>query len=756
MLGTKCLDTSEEGTLPRGGSPRASAEEDDQHIERKEQQDGPGDLPREAANFFPAKHPQPNVVCSTGPFPWVPDWRREREAPPERIQVPYHTKIDFRRLFGMQLPPLRLSESVKTAITSSLGLPTLRIGAELLDVIRSNLVTVVTGSTGLLIALPRRIAAQMAAERLRQLLGEERLGQTVGYHVGHEEPCKSEATRLMFVTAGMLRKYVTRALRHLHIIGKKPQCRLECSSDGVSSMMHTSFRSSFPYDFVLVDEVHERTVDCDMSLLLLKCLAVKVTAAASVARAPLPVFRIVVMSATISAHDFATFLAGESLNMFEAEHAAWTDQTLLLRIRGTLMKSQLPHLPNKGLNDQRCELGRRERLIGLARNLSSPLNELVHLWKNRRSRELVNVFKDQQRSMKLRGACGMLQWRHVSGSARVNANCVEVARRTNFPVEELFWEDLCDLASASLASAAADLLSLAASPTLLRCLGIDPDTGCPFTPAGDVPRSFLHACKPQIYPQTGSAEDPAEPYQGEGASWLESEYDTMPSRNDYCFEKPRLNFSCLEKASRLLMLIHVQCLLRNAPQLGVLVFLPGRLHCLSRSCNAPSDYTLHLVCDSSLITYEARTAALELQNFWRKWALRRLRASVGVFSRVPGAGKTEIFRMMSALDHAKNEAAAALEAMENARRSGTRPDSRGETEDSVIRLRVDVQVLRIHRDAETDDLKHAKQHAPRSTCMKIILATNIAESSITFVDVCIVMDFALVKASQLFLFGSPS
>ena len=100
--------------------------------------------------------------------------------------------------------------------------------------------------------------------------------------------------------------------------------------------------------------------------------------------------------------------------------------------------------------------------------------------------------------------------------------------------------------------------------------------------------------------------------------------------------------------------------------------------------------------------------------------------------------------MEQALEKAKADAAVALS---NARDDPQQCFGPGvvHESDGTVQLSVDLQILRIHRDAETEDLKHAKQHAPSSTCMKIILATNIAESSITFVDVSIVVDFALVK-----------
>jgi ATP-dependent helicase HrpB len=107
---------------------------------------------------------------------------------------------------------------------------------------------------------PRRIAARMAARRVASELGE-RLGETVGYQVRFED-ISGPRTRIKFVTEGVL----TRRLM------SDPQLR------GV--------------DIVILDEFHERHLDSDLALALLKRLNV----------------RIVVMSATLDAAPIAKFL----------------------------------------------------------------------------------------------------------------------------------------------------------------------------------------------------------------------------------------------------------------------------------------------------------------------------------------------------------------------------------------------------------------------------------------------------------------
>lgn len=107
---------------------------------------------------------------------------------------------------------------------------------------------------------PRRLAARMAARRVASELGE-RLGETVGYQVRFED-VSGPKTRIRFITEGVL----TRRLL------SDPRLR------GV--------------DIVILDEFHERHLDSDLALALLKRLDV----------------RIVVMSATLDAAPIAKFL----------------------------------------------------------------------------------------------------------------------------------------------------------------------------------------------------------------------------------------------------------------------------------------------------------------------------------------------------------------------------------------------------------------------------------------------------------------
>ena len=117
----------------------------------------------------------------------------------------------------------------------------------------------------ILVLEPRRIAARLAARRVAWELGEE-LGATVGYQVRFERVA-GPSTRLHFVTEGVL----TRRLF------TDPRLK------GV--------------DAVVLDEFHERHLDTDLALALLKRL-----------RHERPELRLVVMSATLDAAPVAGFL----------------------------------------------------------------------------------------------------------------------------------------------------------------------------------------------------------------------------------------------------------------------------------------------------------------------------------------------------------------------------------------------------------------------------------------------------------------
>ena len=133
---------------------------------------------------------------------------------------------------------------------------------------------------------PRRIAARLAARRVAWERGEE-VGATVGYQVRLEERI-GPRTRLRFVTEGILtRRLLT-----------------DPTLKGI--------------DVIVLDEFHERHLDSDLALALLKRL-----------QRTRPEMRIVVMSATLDAAPIARYL----------------DNCPVLRSEGKLFELSVRHLP---------------------------------------------------------------------------------------------------------------------------------------------------------------------------------------------------------------------------------------------------------------------------------------------------------------------------------------------------------------------------------------------------------------------------
>lgn len=153
---------------------------------------------------------------------------------------------------------------------------TTRVPPALLDMVRGEV----------LVLEPRRIAARMAARRVASEMGEP-VGATVGYQVRFDEVA-GPRTRLRFVTEGVLTRRLT----------------ADTELRGVGA--------------VVLDEFHERHLEGDLALALLKRLQRR--------RSDL---RIVVMSATLEADPVARFL----------------DSCPILRSEGRLFDLTITHLP---------------------------------------------------------------------------------------------------------------------------------------------------------------------------------------------------------------------------------------------------------------------------------------------------------------------------------------------------------------------------------------------------------------------------
>jgi len=146
------------------------------------------------------------------------------------------------------------------------------------------LLKVVSGEV--IVLEPRRIAARLAARRVAWELGEQ-LGETVGYQVRFEESVGPK-TRLRFVTEGVLTR---RLLSDPHLKG---------------------------VDAVVLDEFHERHLESDLALALLKRL-----------QRTRKDLRLVVMSATLKTDPVAKYLG----------------ECPIVRSEGALFETSIQHLP---------------------------------------------------------------------------------------------------------------------------------------------------------------------------------------------------------------------------------------------------------------------------------------------------------------------------------------------------------------------------------------------------------------------------
>jgi ATP-dependent helicase HrpB len=162
---------------------------------------------------------------------------------------------------------------------------TTRVPPALLEMVRGQV----------LVLEPRRLAARLAARRVAHEFGEKP-GETIGYQVRFEE-VGSSRTRLRFLTEGIL----TRRL----------------ISDPLLAGV----------DAVVLDEFHERHLETDLALALLRRLQ----------RTKRPDLLIVVMSATLDAAPIAGYLGGQS------------NACPILRSEGRLFELSIAHQPYSAL-----------------------------------------------------------------------------------------------------------------------------------------------------------------------------------------------------------------------------------------------------------------------------------------------------------------------------------------------------------------------------------------------------------------------
>lgn len=184
-------------------------------------------------------------------------------------------------------PPLKSTPALEGMRKKRRSLPAYNSRNDIITSVTANQVTVVSGATGsgkttqvpqflleqasknqapvsIICTQPRRIAAMSVAERVSSERCEK-VGGVVGYQVKLNSKVSSR-TRLIFCTTGVL-------LRRLQ------------SDPNLESLTH-----------VVVDEVHERSVETDFLLLLLREILTR-----------RPTLRVVLMSATLDAQKFSRY-----------------------------------------------------------------------------------------------------------------------------------------------------------------------------------------------------------------------------------------------------------------------------------------------------------------------------------------------------------------------------------------------------------------------------------------------------------------
>lgn len=194
----------------------------------------------------------------------------------------------------------------------------------ILSVVNSAQVTIITGETGsgkstqsvqfilddliqrrlgescnIVCTQPRRISALGLASRVAEERGST-VGQEVGYVIGGDSKSKRGTTKITFVTTGVL-------LRRMQMAGAGAQGG-EGVLGGLDEVSH-----------VVVDEVHERSLDTDLLLVLLKrALSIRND------------LKVVLMSATMDAATFAKYFLMDriSVDVVEVEGRMFPVQDL--------------------------------------------------------------------------------------------------------------------------------------------------------------------------------------------------------------------------------------------------------------------------------------------------------------------------------------------------------------------------------------------------------------------------------------------
>ncbi|KAH0493854.1 hypothetical protein TgHK011_000500 [Trichoderma gracile] len=249
-----------------------------------------------------------SAASETRPAKSVSRSKRSR-APPRPLKwiVDNRSKEEWLRRQG--------NPAQKEMITKRQALPAWQMQDAIVQTVNKNQVTIISGETGsgkstqsvqfllddlyerglggcanMIVTQPRRISALGLADRV----AEERcsrVGGEVGYAIRGESR-QSRETRITFVTTGVL-------LRRLQTSGGRVD-------DVVASLADVSH--------IIIDEVHERSLDTDFLLNLLREVMIKKK----------DMLKLVLMSATLDAATFKSYFETEGLSVGTVEIAGRT------------------------------------------------------------------------------------------------------------------------------------------------------------------------------------------------------------------------------------------------------------------------------------------------------------------------------------------------------------------------------------------------------------------------------------------------